>query len=91
MHHHPLVKHHWLDRAIEIHKFHIHQIKDEPNWTIEKTAKALNRSIGSVAQDLLLASWSKTHDKQLRRCSSMRDALAFVRTKKREIQLEHYD
>lgn len=83
-----LAKQHWLDRAIEIRKFHMQQCKDEPSWTIDKTAKILNRSYGSVAQDLLLASWSKTHDKQLRRCSSMRDALAFIKDKQREMELD---
>ena len=84
----PPVKQSWLDRAIDIHRFHISQLKDESGWTIEKTAKALNRSIGSVSQDLLLASWVKTHEKQLKRCSSMRDALVFVRLKQREMRLE---
>ena len=84
----PPVKQNWLDRAVEIRHFHIQQLKDEPKWTIEKTAAALNRSVGSVAQDLLLASWVKTHEKQLRRCSSMRDAIAWVRLKRKEMQLE---
>jgi len=82
------VKFHFLDRAIEIRQFHIEQCKEEPNWTIEKTAKALNRSIGSVSQDLLLASWIKTHEKQLRKCSSMRDALEFVKEKQKEMRFE---
>jgi len=84
---HPLVKLNWLDRAIEVRRFHVSQCKDEPHWTIQKTADALNRSIGSVSQDLLLASWFKTHEKQLRRCNSMRDALEFVRDKEREMRL----
>lgn len=82
------VKLNWLDRAIEIHKFHINQLRDEPDWTIEKTAKALNRSIGSISQDLLIVSWLKTHEKQLKRFDSMREALAFVRSRKREMRLE---
>jgi hypothetical protein len=81
------VKQDWLERAKEIHNFHIHQLRDEPDWTIEKTAKALNRSIGSVSQDILLAKWVKTHEKQLKRFDSMREALAFVRSKKRELEL----
>jgi hypothetical protein len=85
MHDIPL-KSHWLDRAIQIYKFHISQCKEEPKWTIQKTADALNRSVGSVSQDILLANWSRTHDKQLRRCSSMRDALSFVRLKEKEMR-----
>ena len=84
----PPVKSHWLDRAIQVYNFHTSQLKDESNWTLEKTAGALNRSLGSVSQDILLAKWSKTHDKQLRRFSSMKDALSFVQSKQREMRLE---
>jgi hypothetical protein len=84
----PPVKLNWLDRAIQTHNFHVLQMKDEIGWTVAKTATALNRSFGSVAQDLLLASWSKTHEKQLRKFSSMKDALEFVREKQREMKLE---
>ena len=85
------IKLNWLDRAVEIQKFHINQLRDEPGWTIVKTAKALNRSVGSVSEDLLIASWRKTHEKQLKRFDSQREALAFVRSRKREMRLEGYD
>lgn len=78
------VKKHWLDCAIEIANFHVRMLKDESGWTIEKTATALNRSTGSVSQYILLASWSVTHEKQLRRYRSMSDALSFVRGRMRE-------
>ncbi len=87
----PLIKIDWLERCIGIHRFHIQQLKDDSNWTIEKTAKALNRSIGSVSQDLLLASFLKSHEKQMRRFSSMRDALNFVREKKKQNQMTEVD
>lgn len=86
--HSPPIKSNWLDRALEVRRFHVEQCKGESNWTIQKTARSLNRSIGSVSQDLLIASWVKTHEKQLRRFDSMRDALDFVRTKQREMRLE---
>lgn len=84
---HRLERLHWIERAKEIRSFHIQQCKDESGWTIEKTARLLNRSIGSVSQDLLIASWSRTHEKQLRRCSSMRDALSFIKNKQNEDKL----
>lgn len=87
----PPVKQSWIERAIDIHKFHISQCKDDPSWTQEKTAIALNRSMGSIAQDLMLASWLKTHEKQLKRFTNQRDALEFVRSKRKEIQLEEVD
>lgn len=82
-----LYKLNWFDRAIEVYRFHVAQCKEEPKWTIQRTADALNRSIGSISEDLLIASWSRTHEKQLKRCSSMRDALAFIRDKEREMRL----
>jgi hypothetical protein len=78
------IKNHWLDRAIQVYNFHIHQCKAEPKWTIAKTAEALNRSIGSVSQDIALANWAKTHEKQLRRLKSMRMALDYIKTKEKE-------
>jgi len=87
----PPVKAHWIQRAVDIHNFHVSQLKAESNWTVDKTAKALNRSIGSVSQDLLLASWLKTHEKQLRRFSSAKDALEFIRNRKKEMNTQELD
>jgi len=81
------IKPHWLDRAIEVYRFHVAQCKVESSWTISKTATVLNRSFGSVQQDIMLAGWSITHDKQLRRFRSMRDALAFVKDKEKEMRM----
>lgn len=81
----PPIKVNWLDRAIQVHNFHVQQCKDESKWTIEKTAESLNRSIGSVSQDITVASWVRTHEKQLRRFRSLHDALEYIRDKKREM------
>lgn len=80
----PPVKNHWLDRAIEVYNFHVKQCKEDDSWTIPKTAIVLNRSLGSVSQDILLARWSLTHEKRLRKMS-YGDALEFVREKKKEM------
>jgi hypothetical protein len=87
----PPVKQHWINRCIDIHNFHVAQLKTESNWTVEKTAKVLNRSVGSVSQDLLIASWLKTHEKQLRRFRSMKDALEFIRNRKRELKTQELE
>lgn len=87
----PPVKLNWLERAVQVHNYHVAQLKDEPGWTLEKTAHALNRSTGSVSQDLLIASWFKTHEKQLRRFKSMRDALEFIKGKRREMSTQELD
>lgn len=85
------VKKAWLDLIIEIHKFHINQLNNEPGWTLEKSSKVLNRSTGSISQALLIATYLRTYEKEIRRCSSMRDALAFVRMKQREFRLRSLD
>lgn len=82
-----LVKQDWLTRAVEINKFHVQQLKDEEDWTLQQTAKLLNRSLGSVSQDLLIAHWAKTHERQLKACRSMRDALEWIHRKQREMRL----
>lgn len=87
----PPVKPHWVDKCIEIHNFHVSQLKNERSWTVEKTAKSLNRSVGSICQDLTLASWLRTHEKQLRRFRTAKDALEFVRNKKKEMKTQELD
>jgi hypothetical protein len=87
----PPVKQHWITNCIDIHNFHVSQVKAESGWTVEKTAKILCRSTGSVSQCLLLASWLKTHEKQLRRFRNAKDALEFVRAKKREINSQELE
>ena len=79
------IKLNWLSRAVQVHNFHVAQLRDEKEWTLEKTAEALNRSIGSVSQDIKIAKWCKTHEKQLARFRSMSDALSFIRDKEREM------
>ena len=81
-----LIKLGWLDRAIQVYNYHIGLCRGEKAWTIEKTAKSLNRSVGSVSQDITVASWVKTHEKQLRRFRSMKDALEWIKDKKIEMR-----
>jgi len=87
----PPVKQTWVSRCLDIYNFHASQLREEPSWTMDKTAKALHRSIGSVSQDMLLASWLRTHEKQLRRFTSAKDALQFIRSRKKEIRTSDLD
>lgn len=81
------IKKGWIARVREIQSFHIEQLKENPDWTIQDTAFALQRSIGSVSQDLTLASFLKTHENQLSRFRHMKDALLYVRRLKNEMRL----
>lgn len=87
----PPVKQHWINKCIDIHNFHVQQLKEESNWTLEKTAKALCRSIGSVSHCLTIASWLKTHEKQLRRFRNEKDALEFIKNKKKEMKTQELE
>lgn len=81
-----LAKLDWLDRAVLVYNYHVGLVKVEEKWTIKDTAESLNRSVGSVSQDITVASWTRTHEKQLRRFHSMRDALDWIREKKAEMR-----
>lgn len=81
----------WMDRAVQVYNYHVGMCKQEKKWTIEKTAQTLNRSVGSVSQDITVASWTRTHEKQLRRFDSMKDALEWIREKKIEMRSQEID
>lgn len=81
----------WLDRAIQVYNYHVQCCKSEKKWTIEKTAVTLNRSVGSVSQDITVAAWTRTHEKQLRRFHSMKDAMEYIKEKKAELREQEID
>lgn len=70
-----------------MHAFHVSQCRLETNWTLEKTSIATSYSLGSVSQYVLIGSWYRTHEKQLRRCHSLRDALKMIRDRQRDMKL----
>lgn len=86
---HPAAKLNWYDRCIETYNFHSEQLAAERHWTLQQTADALNRSIGSISQDLTIAGWTVKFSKELKRCRSMREALEFVRHKELEMKTGH--
>lgn len=86
-----LAKLDWLDRAVQIYNYHVGMCKQEKKWTIKKTADSLNRSVGSVSQDITVASWVRTHEKQLRRFNSLNDALEYIREKKTEMRSQEIE
>jgi hypothetical protein len=57
-------------------------------WRVANTAKALKRSIGGVSEDLLIASWMKTHGDKIKSCQYAYEALMFIRDKKKTLALD---
>lgn len=78
----------WLEKAKQTYSFHRGKLLANDNWNSEKTAKALRRSKSSVCDDLMIARWCKTHEKQLERFKYAYQALAFIRDKQQESNLE---
>lgn len=77
----------WLERAKATYRFHRARLLSVDDWTLAKTASVLKRSIGSVDEDIMIARWCKTHEKQLKDFAYARDALKFIRKKQREQDL----
>lgn len=77
----------WQERVMAVDKFHKTKlIETNYQWRIVDTAKVLNRSYGSVAEDLTLASWMKTHPK-IESFKNVYEALEFVREKKKALRV----
>ena len=83
-----LIKLNWLEQAKEIHRFHRSKLLLDSKWTIAYTAKALKRSLGSISESLMIAKWCKTHEPILEKFDSAKEALKFIRQRKKELELE---
>lgn len=77
----------WIERVEKTSHYHKERLKANPLHTLAETSKELNRAIGCVSEDIMIGEWLKTHRKYLERLRSMREALEFVRDKKREMRL----
>lgn len=77
----------WVERAKKVERIHKSYLADDSTWTLAKTAKLLERSIGKVSEDLMLAEWIKKNPR-VERIRVIQDALDFVRQLKREEKLK---
>lgn len=85
------IKQSWLERAVETRRFHVEKKKENSKWLIHDTARALKRGLGPVCEDLLIASWLKTHRAQMERFDYVKDVLEFIREKKANMELDEVD
>lgn len=81
----------WIEKARETYKYHRSKLLSNDDHTVAKTAKYLRRSFGSVAEDLLIARWLRTHEKQLEKFKYAYQALEFIRDKKKEQDLDEIE
>lgn len=77
----------WLERAKATYKFHRSRLISNDKWTIAMTAKDLRRGIGPVSEDLLIARWCKTHEKQLEKFKYAYEAIGYIKEKQDEQDL----
>lgn len=80
-------KQYWLDRAIATHQFHVEHLKVDCNWRVQDTADELQRAIGSISQDLLLADWLKTHENKIKSFTRRTYALEWIADMKKGMRL----
>ena len=78
----------WLTKAKETYTYHRSQLLTRDKWRASDTAKSLRRSLGSISEDLLIARWCKTHESELEKIEFACDALAFIRKKAKEQDLD---
>jgi hypothetical protein len=81
----------WMIRAKATHRRHVELKRENPKQTIIDTAHKLGRSKSSIADDLTVVQWLKTHELELRKFSYLQDALEFIRKKKQQLAVEQYD
>ena len=84
----PIKKQTWLERAVSTHNYHARKLKEDRTWTIEDTARSLARSMGAISEDLLIASWLKTHEQKIKEFKYQKDALSFIRDRKKHMMTE---
>ena len=83
-----LIKKDWLERATATFKFHRSRLTSEDKWTATLTAKALNRSIGSISEDLKIARWYRTNKADIDKFDYSYEALEWIREKEKKMSLE---
>lgn len=78
----------WLARVKATHKFHITKKAMNKKWGQRDTAKALNKSLGAINEELLVARWLRTHSSKLEEFDYLHDAVEYIRNRKHKLYLE---
>lgn len=78
-------KYTWQERVVAVHTYHYARLAMDSRWSIRKTSNALNKSIGSISQDLQLAEFLRSYD-PLSKFKNYVDALDWMKAKKIDIK-----
>lgn len=76
----------WQDRVVAVHTYHYARLAMDRRWSVRKTAEALNKSSGSISQDLQLAEFLRSYETQLSIFKNYVDALDWMKTKKQDLR-----
>ena len=68
----------WVERVKHVEMIHKSQLRDDESWRVQDTAKMLNRSVGRICEDLMLARYIKTHPR-VELFTVVQDALDYCR------------
>lgn len=74
----------WVKRALATQLYHVNSVQANPHHSYRDTAAELKRALGSIQQDLMLASFLQTHEDKLLRMDSAKDAIEFCKKIKKE-------
>lgn len=77
----------WLERVRATEEYHRSQLMLNKKWRLEDTAIQLHRAFGSISQDLLIASWLRTHETKISKFKTFTEAIEFVREAERQRKL----
>lgn len=75
----------FIEKAIEVARYHRAKKKENKKWTMTDTAETLNISVGAVSEELLIASWLRTHEDEIQKLPNRHEALRWIRNKKSQI------
>ena len=78
----------WVEKVKATHRFHVSRLREDKGWTMKKTAKVLNRAIGPISEELMVASWLRTHSAQLEEFDYLHEAVEYIRERKHKILTE---
>lgn len=81
----------WLEKAKETYRFHRSKLLSNDKWILSQTARALRRSLGSVSEDLMIVRWNRDYEEQLKKFDYAYEALAFIKKKQKEQNMEKID
>lgn len=69
----------WRKKVLIVEFFHLLQLTKHPSWRVRDTAFVLNKSIGLISEDLMLA--KAIQSGEIEECTSRHKAIKLLRSK----------